>query len=153
MNPLVYLRRPGACSVAILTFVLGGLCLTNAAPAPTDPRLEWWRDARFGLFIHWGPGSLKGTEIGWARGGGGGGPGARGSQSRAGLQSARDKGERRKDHHPAHPVSPRRGEGPGRRLPRGGPAFRFLLLAAELAASRRLYARPPRPLPRLPQAT
>ncbi len=27
-----------------------------------------WRDMRFGLFIHWGPVSLKGTEIGWSRG-------------------------------------------------------------------------------------
>jgi len=31
--------------------------------------MQWWRDARFGLFIHWGPVSLKGTEIGWSRGG------------------------------------------------------------------------------------
>ncbi len=31
-------------------------------------RMKWWRDARFGLFIHWGPVSLKGTEIGWSRG-------------------------------------------------------------------------------------
>jgi alpha-L-fucosidase len=31
-------------------------------------RLAWWRAARFGMFIHWGPVSLKGTEIGWSRG-------------------------------------------------------------------------------------
>lgn len=31
-------------------------------------RLQWWKDARFGLFIHWGPVSIKGTEIGWSRG-------------------------------------------------------------------------------------
>ena len=31
--------------------------------------LQRWREARFGLFIHWGPVSLKGTEIGWSRGG------------------------------------------------------------------------------------
>jgi alpha-L-fucosidase len=31
-------------------------------------KLEWWKDARFGMFIHWGPVSLKGTEIGWSRG-------------------------------------------------------------------------------------
>jgi alpha-L-fucosidase len=31
-------------------------------------RLEWWKDARFGMFIHWGPVSIKGTEIGWSRG-------------------------------------------------------------------------------------
>jgi len=28
-----------------------------------------WREMKFGLFIHWGPVSLKGTEIGWSRGG------------------------------------------------------------------------------------
>ena len=27
--------------------------------------MHWWRKARFGLFVHWGPVSLKGTEIGW----------------------------------------------------------------------------------------
>jgi alpha-L-fucosidase len=37
--------------------------------APNAERLQWWREARFGLFIHWGPVSLKGTEIGWSRGG------------------------------------------------------------------------------------
>ena len=31
-------------------------------------KLEDWKDARFGMFIHWGPVSLKGTEIGWSRG-------------------------------------------------------------------------------------
>lgn len=30
-------------------------------------RLSWWREARFGLFIHWGPASLSGTEISWSR--------------------------------------------------------------------------------------
>jgi alpha-L-fucosidase len=33
-----------------------------------NERLEWWKDARFGMFIHWGPVSLKGTEISWSRG-------------------------------------------------------------------------------------
>ena len=31
-------------------------------------KLKEWQDARFGMFIHWGPVSLKGTEIGWSRG-------------------------------------------------------------------------------------
>ena len=31
-------------------------------------RIEEWKDARFGMFIHWGPVTLKGTEIGWSRG-------------------------------------------------------------------------------------
>jgi len=35
-----------------------------------DPAsLRRWRQARFGMFIHWGPVSLVGTEIGWSRGG------------------------------------------------------------------------------------
>ena len=25
-----------------------------ATPAPPDSRLDWWREARFGMFIHWG---------------------------------------------------------------------------------------------------
>lgn len=31
--------------------------------------MESWKDARFGMFIHWGPVSLTGGEIGWSRGG------------------------------------------------------------------------------------
>ena len=31
-------------------------------------KIEEWKDARFGMFIHWGPVTLKGTEIGWSRG-------------------------------------------------------------------------------------
>ena len=31
--------------------------------------VQCWRDIKFGLFVHWGPVSLKGTEIGWSRGG------------------------------------------------------------------------------------
>lgn len=35
----------------------------------SEADLQWFRDAKFGLFVHWGPVSLKGTEIGWSRGG------------------------------------------------------------------------------------
>lgn len=35
---------------------------TNAAA------LSSWQDLRFGMFIHWGPISQRGTEIGWSRG-------------------------------------------------------------------------------------
>lgn len=36
--------------------------------AESDARMQWWREGRFGMFIHWGPVSLRGTEIGWSRG-------------------------------------------------------------------------------------
>jgi alpha-L-fucosidase len=40
---------------------------TATAPRPYPERLQWWAEARFGMFIHWGPVSLKGTEISWSR--------------------------------------------------------------------------------------
>src|SRR5512140_2836086 len=38
------------------------------SPQEKEQRLAWWREARFGMFIHWGPISLQGTEISWSRG-------------------------------------------------------------------------------------
>ena len=35
----------------------------------TAARIAWWQDAKFGLFIHWGPVSVAGAEIGWSRSG------------------------------------------------------------------------------------
>jgi len=32
--------------------------------------LRWWREARFGMFVHWGPASLAGSDISWCRKGG-----------------------------------------------------------------------------------
>jgi alpha-L-fucosidase len=38
-------------------------------PQPSsDQRLAWWRQARFGMFIHWDPSSILGLEISWSRG-------------------------------------------------------------------------------------
>jgi alpha-L-fucosidase len=39
----------------------------DAGQAP-PAAVQRWQDMRFGMFIHWGPVSLKGTEIGWSRG-------------------------------------------------------------------------------------
>ncbi len=35
---------------------------------PDPAALKHWQDMRFGMFIHWGPVSLTGREIGWSRG-------------------------------------------------------------------------------------
>lgn len=35
----------------------------------SEEDMRSWREMKFGLFTHWGPVSLKGTEIGWSRGG------------------------------------------------------------------------------------
>jgi alpha-L-fucosidase len=39
----------------------------DETPAQRDARMKWWREARFGMFIHWGPISLKEAEISWSR--------------------------------------------------------------------------------------
>jgi alpha-L-fucosidase len=78
-------RRPEwnrAIGVVSLILVLGAVARPGAAqPAPigdgdrpsylraSDEDVQAWRELKFGLFIHWGPVSLKGTEIGWSRGG------------------------------------------------------------------------------------
>jgi alpha-L-fucosidase len=54
-------RLPGAALAAP-----GGEATEPPLPPPAD--LSWWREARFGMFVHWGPVSLRGTEIGWSRG-------------------------------------------------------------------------------------
>ena len=52
----------------------GGSDARNLAPlvqgaVPARPEaVKRWRDLRFGMFIHWGPVSLTGKEIGWSRG-------------------------------------------------------------------------------------
>jgi len=54
--------------------------VASAVLLPYAECARWWGNARFGLFIHWGPISLKGTEIGWSRiPGPNGGGDARGS--------------------------------------------------------------------------
>ena len=50
-----------------LWFVALSLVLAAAAQgsAPSPKAVEWFRDAKFGMFIHWGPYSLKGVEASW----------------------------------------------------------------------------------------
>ncbi len=65
-NRLLDVDVPGASAVQTL---LGfGARPAAETPAQKAQRMQWWVDARFGMFIHLGPVSLKGTEIGWSRG-------------------------------------------------------------------------------------
>jgi alpha-L-fucosidase len=40
----------------------------NPGLVTNQASLKNWQDLRFGMFIHWGPVALRGTEIGWSRG-------------------------------------------------------------------------------------
>ncbi len=56
--------------LAVLVIVLVSVPVwAEEGKASGDDPMAWWKDARFGLFVHWGPVSQKGTEIGWSRGG------------------------------------------------------------------------------------
>lgn len=33
----------------------------------SEDDMKWWKDARFGMFVHWGPASLCGGDISWCR--------------------------------------------------------------------------------------
>lgn len=54
--------------IFLLIFVASLSAVSGQTPINNKQKLEEWKDARFGMFIHWGPVSLKGTEIGWSRG-------------------------------------------------------------------------------------
>jgi alpha-L-fucosidase len=55
--------------IQLVLFLAAGMARAEAGEtAPRrDSRLAWWREARFGMFIHWGPVSLTGQEISWSR--------------------------------------------------------------------------------------
>jgi len=50
---------------AVLIFLQSATA--TAASDALPPDFQWWRDGRFGMFIHWGPSSLTGKEISWSR--------------------------------------------------------------------------------------
>ncbi len=53
-------------SVFIISFLT---LFASAQKFETDQKLlKEFQDMKFGMFVHWGPVSLKGTEIGWSRG-------------------------------------------------------------------------------------
>ena len=54
----------------IFTFIFSVLLLSSFAQSgeKTLQSVKDFQDLKFGMFVHWGPVSLKGTEIGWSRG-------------------------------------------------------------------------------------
>ena len=57
--------------VMLLCFLFTPILLAQdpftETPKQKEQRMQWWRDARFGLFVHWGPSSVKGQGISWVR--------------------------------------------------------------------------------------
>jgi len=52
----------------VFTLLLTSAAAAQETPAQREARMAWWRDARFGMFIHWGPyavpaGTFKGERV------------------------------------------------------------------------------------------
>ncbi|HKK46364.1 MAG TPA: alpha-L-fucosidase [Balneolaceae bacterium] len=57
-----------SCSISPVLAQLSGGGEANPELHTNQKTLKQWQDMRFGMFIHWGPVSLRGTEISWSRG-------------------------------------------------------------------------------------
>ncbi|MFC1725402.1 alpha-L-fucosidase [candidate division KSB1 bacterium] len=64
-----------ACIIGIFLFIslsnaqqIGGGGEANPNLKTNLESLKNWQDKKFGMFIHWGPVSLRGTELSWSRG-------------------------------------------------------------------------------------
>jgi alpha-L-fucosidase len=66
--------RHASLLATLCLLVFAGPSVASAAdenkdlPGAPPETIAKWRDMKFGMFIHWGPVSLAGAEIGWARG-------------------------------------------------------------------------------------
>ncbi len=54
-------------SFSVATAQSGAATGPDDAASRREARIAWWREARLGLFLHWGPVSLTGLEISWSR--------------------------------------------------------------------------------------
>ncbi|MGI9071596.1 MAG: alpha-L-fucosidase [Bryobacteraceae bacterium] len=52
-------------AVALLVAVQAGTAQTVPLSSGEDQRTAWYRDAKFGMFIHWGPYSVASVEASW----------------------------------------------------------------------------------------
>lgn len=56
-------------SLWFVVIMCGTLSAQSTRSKAPQEAVQKWKDLRFGMFIHWGPVSLTGHEIGWSRGG------------------------------------------------------------------------------------
>jgi alpha-L-fucosidase len=61
--------RTYSAALLILTVIVEA-CVPTGRVETNDERMQWWRDARFGMFIHWGLYAVPAGEYGGRRAGG-----------------------------------------------------------------------------------
>ncbi|MCQ2155408.1 MAG: alpha-L-fucosidase, partial [Bacteroidales bacterium] len=56
---------------SILFFIVSAMLLMSCSQNPSAPdfskQLQWWEEARYGMFVHWGISTMEGMEISWPR--------------------------------------------------------------------------------------
>ena len=64
------MNRRTFCSLPLAAVIPPAAQPGSAGADPGAPKaaIDRWKDLRFGMFIHWGPVSIVGTEISWSRG-------------------------------------------------------------------------------------
>ncbi len=64
------MKKTSTCLVILLIFLTANAQQPILPPSIKTPAdiIDDFMDQRFGMFIHWGPVTLRGTEIGWSRG-------------------------------------------------------------------------------------
>ena len=55
------------CTVLLGCLSWSGYARAEQATGAPAESIARWQDMRFGMFVHWGPISIKGEEIGWSR--------------------------------------------------------------------------------------
>src|SRR5713101_8457401 len=64
-NQAIFHRRRDFIKIAAMAGSLPLLMPTAFASIFSDERTAWYRNAKFGMFIHWGPYSLASVEASW----------------------------------------------------------------------------------------
>jgi hypothetical protein len=59
-------RTLRAIPLAMAATLLFSVFSSAETPAPRDARMAWWREARFGMFIHWGLYVIDSTRMAFA---------------------------------------------------------------------------------------
>ncbi len=58
-------RRDAVLFAVLVQTGAGSIMLSAQQPAKDADRTKWYREAKFGMFIHWGPYSLASVEASW----------------------------------------------------------------------------------------
>ncbi|WP_316933264.1 alpha-L-fucosidase [Pedobacter lusitanus] len=53
------------CSLLFILLACSQLVFAQVKLHSKDERMKWWREARFGMFIHWGGICTMGRSLSW----------------------------------------------------------------------------------------